>query len=133
MEFKWVLTNIHEQKSYIVEDKTLIGQKNYCDIKLWSKNLNENDIRFKTESKRHICMKILRPDIKKFNIMINHKSINQNHIHIHNKDYISVDSYLFRSSRIQINEGILEQELLKNVTKTVIEKYKKSTQKKKTD
>lgn len=69
-------------------------------------------------------------DIKKFDVMINQKLIEKNQIHIRNRNYISIDFYLFKTSRIQTNGEISEEELLKNTTKTTIQKYIKTKRKK---
>lgn len=92
MEFKWFLTNIHEQKSYLIT----IGTKSYCDIKIWGINLTENDIRFKVKGDKYICMNLLRPDIKKINIKLNHRPMERAHIPIHNRNCVEIESYLYK-------------------------------------
>lgn len=128
--FAWILTNIHEEKSYILSDETLLGRKNYCDIKIWIKDFTENDIRFENKKKRHLCMKTLRTDLKQFQIKINRKPKHKNHIHLHNKNYMTIDSYLFRVNKVQMDKQTTEQKLLNEITKKVIEDYKNSKHKK---
>lgn len=129
MKFYWLLTNLHEEKSYLITDDTLIGTKHYCDIKIWGINLTENDIRFKTHNRKHICMIIQRPDIRTFKITRNHKQVKGSHIHIYNKNNITIESYLFRAIRIEANEEQSMEETLKNVTIANVQKYREKKKK----
>lgn len=129
MSFRWFLTNLNEEKSYLITNYTLLGTKPYCDIKLWGLHLTENDIRFKIHNDKRICMKILRPDIKTIKITKNRKQKTDSHIHIYNGNSITIESYFFRVTRIETNEGISMEEMLKRVTFANVQKYKEKKKK----
>lgn len=131
MECKWILTNIHEQKSYVITNVTLLGTKDYCKIKVWGIGLTENDIRFEVRGSKYICVKLLRTDIKTFNIKLNQRPVTGIRIHLHHNNYISIESYLFRITKAIVSRASTEETLLATTTKTSLQRYQNRPMKRK--
>lgn len=133
MECKWILTNIHEQKSYIITDKTLIGTKQYCEIKLWGTEINENDLRFKIRGDKYVSMRIFRKDIKNIKIKVNHRPLSEIPISIrlYSNFYVSIESYTFKVTKIRAEEGVPDEFVLKSITKRSVQKFQASQKKNK--
>lgn len=130
MKFVWILTNIHEQKSHIINKSTLVGSKPYCDIKLYAPNINENDVRFKVRKEKYIKALILRPEISQIHFEINFKPIEgrSRYLYLSNGFYWQIESYLFKVTQLQIpkkDQKTRIPTILKQVTEKVIEEYKK--------
>lgn len=119
---KWTMTNIHERKTYLITDKTLMGIKEYCEIKLWGTNITENDVRFKVR-KKFISMKILRRDIKNICVKINGKLVSAEtySIHLRNRNYVSLESYLFKVTKLSENDS--DEISLENLTKKLVQRF----------
>lgn len=128
MECKWVFSNIYEEKSYIVTDKTLVGIKQFCEIKLWGTDITENDIRFKNKENKYISMRILRKDTKGINIKLNHKSISKIpfSIRLYDNTYVSIESYTFKVSKVCTDKNLSEKILLQKITEKVVKEYQTS-------
>lgn len=128
MNYQWVITNVHEEKSYIITNNTLIGIKEYCEIKLWGTNVNENDIRFKIKENKYVSMKIFRKEIKEINIKINHRPVQQisSSLRLYNNTYFSIESYIFRVTRICVAKGEKSETLLQDLTKNIVQKFQTS-------
>lgn len=131
MEYKWILTNVHEQKSHIISNNTLVGTKNCCEIKLYGTQVTENDIRFKPRENKYITMKILRKDIKEINIKLNNRPIPEEafSVHLYNNNYLSIESYVFRVTKIKVENGLTQKGfliLLKKLTKEIVQKFRNS-------
>lgn len=63
-------------------------------------------------------MQILRKDIKHIDIKLNYWTISKDahSIHLFNGDYISIDSYLFKVSKIYKDKMLAKEKLLGIVT-----------------
>lgn len=135
MECKWLFTNIHEQKSYIIKDQTLVGIKNFCEIKLWGTDITENDIRFKVRGSEYISVKVLRKDLKKINFKIDFKPISDNSlsIHLRNNRYFSIESYIFKVTRVCVDKNLPKDELLQRITKKATKDFQNEQKNKKCD
>lgn len=133
MEYKWIFTNTHEEKSYIITDKTLVGIKQYCEIKLWGTDITENDIRFKNRENKYISMRIFREDIKDIKIKINHEPLSKIplSIHLYDNTYVSIEFYTFKVSKICADKNLPNKVLLKKITKKIVEEYHTSRKNKK--
>lgn len=132
MECKWVFTNIHEQRSYIITDKTLVGIKEYCEIKLWGTDINENDLRFKIRDDKYISLRIFRKDIKNINIKINHQPHSKEtpmSIRLYNNTYVSIESYTFKVTKVRAEKGVPDEFILKGLTKKSVQEYQASKKK----
>lgn len=128
MECKWILTNVHEGKSYVITDGTLIGIKQYCEIKLWGTNVTENDIRFKIRGDKYVSMRIFRRDIKNINIKINQRSISKNpsSIRLYNNIYVSIETYTFKVTKICADKNLKNKTLLQSLTEKIIREFQTS-------
>lgn len=126
MAYKWILTNVYEEKSYVITNKTLVGQKEYCEIKLWGTDLTENDIRFKIREDKYVSMRIFRKDIKNINIKINHKPWKKIpfSIHLYNRTYFSIESYTFKLTKICEVENLTEKVIIKKLTEKIIQEFR---------
>lgn len=135
MENKWILTNVHERKSYVITDTTLIGIKEYCEIKLWGTNINENDLRFKIRNDKYVSLKIIRGDIKNIKIKINHKLLSKNptSIRLYNDTYVSIESYIFKVTKIYAPKSLTEGSVLKSLTKRIVCEFQTSQKNNKTE
>lgn len=119
LECNWVLTNVHEQRSYLVTNKTLVGEKEYCEIKLWRTGITENDIRFKIYCDAYIEMLIFRTDIKHINIKVNNSVIPRgtSSIELINDSFISIESFVFKLTKIIIERNFPKDIFLKSLSK----------------
>lgn len=129
LECIWILTNIHEQRSYLVTDKTLVGEKEFCEIKLWRANITENDIRFKIYGDAFIEMLIYRTDIKHINIKINNSVIPRGttSIEINNDSYILIESFLFKLTKVIIDRNAPKDIFLRSLFKRIVCEFKQSS------
>lgn len=124
--YKWILTNINERKSYFITNETLLGEKNYSDIKLWRTNITENDIRFKVKQDRYVSLRLLRKDVKDINLKVHGRPLPKymNNICLFDGNFLTIETYLFILTKIKINENTNDEDILRKATKKAVLKYR---------
>lgn len=71
-------------------------------------------------------MRILRRDIKKINIKIDHKKIPDipYKFHLYNGTYLSIESYMFKITRVSKNNKLSNKALLRNTTEKTVREFR---------
>lgn len=125
MDIKWIFTNINEEKSYIITNDTLMGERKTNNISIFRANVSQNDIRFKIRIS-HIGMRIYRRDIKYIDVKVNNQTVPRNEYKapLHHNDFFSIESYVFMVTRIGVDKNMMDEILLKRVTKEAVHKFR---------